>query len=340
MHKFLADIRNTKWVDLSKFSDKEILDFYDNPDNFSFKNPKDLPYKEIIPYNFLLSLTHWTYLIPKQRLWNEENKIKNLRLLKNFSDFWTSYIVNSMWLDENKIVRTHYSRGIWDCNRDIKDRSSTWFVRDRDFSWNILFENNNFYKNIWIEHYKSYHQEISRKLEEIEYYNKKSILFDLHDTWVRLMWKEEKDDKLRKDLFPLICLSNSEWKSCDKELFDFFKSTLEFHLWIKAHINEPYKWWFVTNYHWSMFRQGVERYEIFKDKKENTNPQTNSIYWVINKEFNNKDLWNSKKRNVIQVEFWRYLYVKESTQEVNLEKASIIWEWLKRAIYDTAIKFN
>jgi hypothetical protein len=42
---------------------------------------------------------------------------------------------------------------------------------------------------------------------------------------------------------------------------------------------------------------------------------------------------------MIQVELGRFLYMKESTQEVDWERMEIIWEWLKRAIADTWLEF-
>ena len=307
--RYLPDLTNTYWVDISHYSDKELLEFYDNPNNFYIKDCRNDLYNNNIPSNFLLSLTHWSYDIPS---WFEKNFVKNdntgnLRLLKNFSDWWTTPLVNSMDLEENQIVRTQYSRVIWDCNRDINDYSENGFLRKTDF-WGIkLFNNIEWFRNKGEQHHIHYHTTIENKLLEIEKSWKKSFLFDIHDTWVLFMWEDTGMNHLDKELFPLISLADVHGTSCDRDILDYLILKIDNYLWIKAEINTPFKWWYITKSHWSDYR------------------------WILD---------NVSKRNVIQIEIGRFLYMKESTQELDEEKVRILWEWLKRVICDVVRKFS
>jgi N-formylglutamate amidohydrolase len=292
--------------DISSLTHSELLSYFDNIENFYLKDSRNVCWWEMPIDNYLVSLTHWEYILPS---WYEdiliEQSDKYVRLLKNFSDFWTSYIASAMWLPEEQIIRTLFSRWIWDCNRDINDRSYIWYKRTTDFCWKSLFLDRGDLENIARKHYEDYHLSISKRLEQIEEWWKTSFLFDLHDTWVRLMDFDSSFDSIKTNLFPSISIANLDGKSCDDKVLHFFAERITFYLWFPVVCNEPYKWWYVTKYHWVESNQ-----------------------------------WKTKKRNVIQIELARFLYMKESTQEVNLERAEIIWDWLNKAIRDTIMKFS
>ena len=108
-------------------------------------------------------------------------------------------------------------------------------------------------------------------------------------------------------LFPLISLADVHGTSCNQEILEYLILKIDNYLWIKAEVNTPFKWWYVTKSHWSDYR------------------------WKLS---------YISKRNVIQVEIGRFLNMKESNQEINKKMMNILWEGLKRAICDTVRKFS
>jgi N-formylglutamate amidohydrolase len=127
------------------------------------------------------------------------------------------------------------------------------------------------------------------------------------------MWQKHHQDKFREGGFPGVIIWTKDWESCNPEITQYFAARLEYYLWMKPYVNVKYKWWYVTTQHGLKNR---------KEKDVNNNSANNSI------------------RNMIQIELWRFLYMKKSTQEVDWERMEIIWEGLKRAIADTGIKFD
>ena len=307
--KYFPESHFTKWIDITWFSSKELLNFYDDPCNFKVWNAEKNIYDSIFPKNIIISLTHWSYDLPleskKQIIWYWDGREykKTERLLKNFSDFWTTDIVNAMNIPESQIVRTYYSRAIWDCNRDICDLSPAWFIRDTDFNDKRLFTEKVIQSLIWKKHYKDYHNEINKKLMKIEQSWQSSFLFDIHDTWVRLMDFDVENDQIKDELFPFINISDCSGSSCVSWYLELFWQELHKAFWFSPVLREPFKSWFVTQKHWMQVRKS----------------------------------WNGQ-RNVIQIELGRFLYMKESTQEIDLERAWLLARWLKKAIIEAVKK--
>jgi N-formylglutamate amidohydrolase len=206
-------------------------------------------------------------------------------------------------IPKNNLIKHKGSRLIWDPNRS---REAEDFIRKADFSWNIIASDLQKYQQEWERKHKEYHNTIEKKLLNTQEELWWVVAFDIHDTWVRLMDMNPRKDTFRKGSFPLITLGTRDGKSCNEEIVHYFSSRIEYYLWIEPLLNIPYKWWYVTQKHGELYR-----------KERNTN-----------------------RRNVIQVEIWRYLYMQESTQAVDIDRMKIIAAWLRMAITDTGNKFN
>ena len=309
-----------KWT--AELSEHSLLHFYDNPSNFVLKDIKRKGWDKNFPNNCLVLLTHGTFLIHSSLrdtilFWNWEigeegfcsdidHKI--LRILKGFSDFWTSVLVKYGWIPKGKIIRHIGSRLIWDPNRDIQDDS---FIRKADFYGNVISKNPEQYREEGEKEHKRYHNAITEWLCEIEWIEWWSIAFDIHDTWVRKLAYETKNDRFKESGFHLMNLWTRDGASCNPEILEYFSKRIEYYLWIKPLLNEPYKGGYVTQRHGEQYRKNLEQ------------------KWE-----------KSWKRNVIQVEIGKFLYMQESTQKVDKERMEIIWAWMYKAIADTWKKFD
>ena len=306
---------NTNFIPLKlrSLNSESKLSFYDNSKNFILKDFKKKKYDKKIPKNVLITLTHAVYGIShevrktivetKKDIFKLIDWDKLLRIIKNFSDFWTRQLIKSSWIPKKQVIINKASRLIWDANRSTL---ASDFLRTSDFNWVKIFSGLWKIRYFWESLTWEYHNDIYLNMKKIEEEEWWVIGFDIHDTWVRLMSDNTKLDSFRDFGFPLITLWTRDWKSCNYEILEYFAQRLEKYLWIKPYIDDPYNWWYVIKIHWEDYR------------KEN----------------------KTKKRNMIQVEFWRFLYMKESTQEIDLERMKIVWEWLKRAISDIWYKFN
>ena len=289
---------------LHGISNKGLLAFYDFPRNTEIRDCRKEKFNLNFPDNSLVLLTHGTFAVNSdiRKTMNWTNR-QVYRLLKNYSDFWTRKAIKSSWIPDESIVHNKTSRMTWDSNRWL---DAVDFIRAADFSWNKLLDNPSDFRSEWEKRHREYHDEVTIQMQEKQDKNWWVIWFDIHDTWIRLMWKDKEYDKFREEWFPPITLWTRDWEACNDDILDFFSNRLEYHIWIKPLLNEPYKWGYVTQRHWEQYR------------------------------INN----NTRKRNLIQIELGRFLYLKESTQEVDWERMEIIWEWLKRAIAETWTKFG
>jgi N-formylglutamate amidohydrolase len=227
-------------------------------------------------------------------------------------------MIKKSWIPNANVICFPWSRSIWDPNREIKiekedSKLDIWkkFIRDYDFNWQKIIDNPGQFREIWIKKAKKYHIDLNSKLKKVEKYLWWSIWIDIHDTGNNLMNINSDLDQFRKDWFPEITLWTKNWESCNTEILEYLANKLNYYLWLKVLINEPYEGWYVTTKHWKEHREKINNWN-----------------------------WSEKsKRNMIQIELWRYLYMQESTQKINWERMEIIWEWIKRAITDTWIQF-
>lgn len=309
-----------KWT--SVLSEQSLLHFYDNPYNFHVKDMKVKTGRKKFPNNCLVFLTHGTFLIHsslRDTILFGNGKVddegfcsdidhKILRILKGFSDFWTSVAIRYSWIPKEQIIRHIGSRMIWDPNRNIEAED---FIRKTDFYGNIISENPEQYREEGEKEHKRYHEAIAQWLEQIEWNEWWVIAFDIHDTWVRRLAYEAKNDRFQKEAFPLISLWTRDGRSCNQDILEYFASRIEYYFWIKPFLNDPYKGGYVTRRHGEGCRDNLEK--------------------------DSKSIW---KRNVIQVEIWKFLYMQESTQKIDKDRMKVIWIWLRNAIADTGRKFN
>lgn len=81
-----------------------------------------------IKKNILVLATHSSYYIPRflKIFLTSDMKKNNSRLVKNFSDFWTKYLVK----DLENVITFNFSRAIWDPNRDL---NASDLFKDTDF---------------------------------------------------------------------------------------------------------------------------------------------------------------------------------------------------------------
>jgi N-formylglutamate amidohydrolase len=221
-------------------------------------------------------------------------------------------------IPDDNVLCFPWSRAIWDPNREYKNEEEDleldqWkkYIRDHDFNEQVIIKKPWQFRDTWKSKTELYHSVISSKLELAELLRGWSIWIDIHDTWVNLMNVDPELDTIKEEWFPDMIIWTKDWESCNPEILDFFVERLNHYLWLKIYTNKLYKWWYVTTRHWKEYRE----------------------------ELNDWDWLKKSKRNLIQVELGRYLYMKESTQEVDWERMEIIWEWIKRAITDLWLEF-
>ncbi|MDD3066312.1 MAG: N-formylglutamate amidohydrolase [Candidatus Gracilibacteria bacterium] len=272
------------------------------------------------PRNILVLATHGSYYIPREIATREGEKIKIreklradlrgniLRLLGNFSDFRTRRIIPKDIPKSQKVI-AGFSRAIGDPNRA---RDAADLFRETDFNgvpiWKEELTSNE--KEALLErYYDEYHSRVKAAIEEAETENERVIIFDLHDTGNLMLKPNPAEDSERKDKFPEICLGDKDGTACDPEIMEFFAAAVEKNLGIKPHINTPYKGGYITTKYGKEYNDGLPLSERFK-------------------------------RNVIQIELGRYLYMDEKTQKIDKEKARKIQKGLEEAMREVGEKYG
>lgn len=311
---------------LSSCTQQELLEYYDNPKNFfipDFRDEVNNLQKNSFPKHITALLTHGIFSINSEKrraiekhIWATREEIN--RLLKNFSDWWTRKIIKKSLIPESNIIIPESPRLEWDPARDI---DSNDIVREKDFNGNKLLPEKTIKKlqsswSSWKTNHGKYHGNIRKKLHSIESSHGWSITFDIHDTWVRMMKLDSKNDSFRISDdwwlgYPMMEIGTLEWASCNPEILEYFIKQVEKYFDFTPVVNKKYKWGYVTQKHWEQARKELE--------KKWENPQ---------------------KRNVLQIELGRYLYMKESIQEMDWEQAEKVWAALRMCIQKTAEEFD
>ena len=331
----------------------QLLSFYDNPQNFTI--PDNIHEAanldaNTFPKNTTLLLTHGLFSVnSKDRaavvdqieatkmdvsgtLLNESDmrdvsKKQAYRLLRNFSDFWTRKVAEQMfavsgdtwfktgddeecelWYPESVIIPKS-PRVKWDPARalDAKD-----FKRDTDFNRNALLPQDYLASDAqWEDSHQAYHSQIKERLAYVEKTQGWSITFDIHDTGVNMMGVDSQNDMFRDWGYPGMEVGTLEWASCNPEILEYFASQVEHYFWFTPQVNQKYKWGYVTQRHG---RDGRKEWDEF---------------WTV-----------SNKRNVLQIELGRYLYMKESTQEIDHKQTKKVWAALRMCVQKTGEKFG
>jgi N-formylglutamate amidohydrolase len=338
-----TDLQNFSKEELLTQLNQSLLKFH-SPGNFELfwiKDPRDtelsteeqdLYTEKNFPKTILTLLTHGTYwvpsivrggeigirkdikenidniLLPNEIEWSQKMSYsKIMRILKNYSDFWTRSLVKKSFIPRDQVLSATNSRLVWDPARPIK---ADTFIQEQDFYKNTILKNPEEFRKIWEESHTKYHLSIEKKSQAIITEQGWVIMIDDHDTGVLDMWTEEWNDKYDDWWFPLMTLWTMVWESCNPEILAYYAERIEHHLWIKPLINKPYKWGYVTQKHWVAARKKLE--SEWKD------PGTT---------------------NVIQQELAKFLYLDEKTQKIDHDKAELIWIGLARAKADLWSKF-
>lgn len=153
------------------------------------------------------------------------------RLLLNFSDYGTQYLIENVPLDQQ--VMPKYGRIIGDPNRS---RDAEDIVRFEDFGGVNIFRENfekrlttSILRSFWLKKllmmsYEPFYRDvflaIDRAVKNTEDPRKPIILVDVHDTGNRILgrhWREDKSRKLKK--MPPVVISNAPDEEVDEGVF-------------------------------------------------------------------------------------------------------------------------
>lgn len=359
-------VKNYYPPELANQNDEAIMDFYADPENTKlgnyqmeeFNNNINLYKKEDFPKTALVVQTHATYYIPEdirhsiidgmqsilRQISPDGKEVLELRnstkkevffLLKNYSDYKTRALLKNTLVPSDHIILHKLSRAFGDPNRPYKKNEviisaqglkkyipetqredyvlqegerdwSLEFIREVDFGNISLFRDIKKYKEKWIDASDEYHGNIEKKLLEIEQWHWYSIMIDEHDT--EMATGTLQGMLPRKEWFPLISLGDLNGQSCHPWILECFRTNFAKHLWIDEKlivVNEPYNGWYTTIKHGMWYRQKLE--------------------W----EWKNKNT-----RNVIQIEYGRFLFNNSRDQITDFKRAKFIWECRRRALMD------
>ena len=305
-----------------------LLAHYDNPKNFQIPDhreevstlgPKSFPKHATVLLTHGLFGIEWSdRKLVVQQIENTKQKAHNIltpkkqayRLLRNFSDWWTRKVMKYSGIPSQNILIPKSPRIAWDPARAVNDKT---FIRDTDFNGNKLMPTvqSSHEKTTWAKNHAEYHEWITSHLSHIETTHWWSITFDIHDTGVNMMGINPKQDTFREWWYPKMEIGTLDGASCDPEILSYFVEQVEKYFGFTPVVNEKYKWGYVTKKHGWEARESLEK------------------------------AWEKpNKRNVLQIELGRYLYMKESTQEIDHEQARKVWAALRMCIQKTCEKFG
>ncbi len=251
--------------------------------------------------NVVVLASHGSFFVPedlRKRLAIDE------RLLKNFSDFGTKYLLPDCVPEEQRVV-AEFSRALGDPNRALDD---TDLFRETDFGQRPLWKEplTDKEKSECIEEfYQKYHHRVAEAIKRAEEVNKRILVVDIHDTGNMILGSNPGEDVIREWSMPPISLGDREGRSCDPAITQFFARALGKNLGLEVSLNTPYKGGYVTEKYGEEYNQALPQGECFQ-------------------------------RNVIQLEIGRYLYVDEATQTVLPEKCQWLREGIERALEETS----
>lgn len=248
--------------------------------------------------NIVVLATHGGYYIPPSLKPSLADDFRESRLLKNFSDFATQFILPQNIPFFQKITAP-FSRALGDPNRSPEAHD---FWRDYDFGGNKIWKKSltsQEKKKIFDAYYNAYHNAIMQVLSEVENREETVLVFDIHDTGNLLLGKNRASDQKRKQEVPLINLGDKYGTSCSPKVLQDCAYLLEKIFGEKPTLNEPYSGGYVTTHY-----------------GKNHNEKTDQKF----------------KRNVLQIEFNRSLYMDEKNQEVDFEKAENIKSKLEKVM--------
>jgi N-formylglutamate amidohydrolase len=236
------------------------------------------------PENLLITITHGSYFIPTYLKFFLTKEFKNNNYrLLKNFSDFATRDIIPTKISKNQIIYCNFSRALGDPNRK---RTSNDLFREVDFN-SIKVWKLKFplilKKYLLKKYYDKYHNDINSKIKLLEKKHKKIILLDIHDTGNVLLGSKKIEDKKRKEKFPKINLGNCDNKTSSKKTINKLDRLFQKHFKIKPSINKPYKGGYVT-----------QEYGL-----------------------------NQINRDVIQIEFGRYMYLDENTQTIDKEKVEV-----------------
>ncbi|MCH2189122.1 N-formylglutamate amidohydrolase [Candidatus Gracilibacteria bacterium] len=312
MHNFVPN-------NLSSLSEKELMAYYDNPYNFPLGDCREIAEElDEFPSHVMCFLTHGVFSVNSEIRRKVEETVGGTkkqvnRLLRNYSDWATTKIMKRSGIPKSHIIRPDTPRLVGDPARAHYEGGHLYeeFIRGTDFNEQKLLENPSEYRDIGQKSAQKFHHNITQNLVNIENVYGGSIGFDVHDSGNIKMHINPKLDSFRLGGLPPVILGTRDGAACNPEILDYFAERIEYYLGIKAHKNVKYKGGYVTKKHGEDYRKNLEQ------KGENPG-----------------------KRNIIQIELARYLYMQESTQKLDWHRVDMISAGLKLAMIDTGNKFG
>ncbi len=266
--------------------------------------------KKNFPSNIIVTAAHGSYKIPLSIFPKLSSYYKTSpRLLLNFSDYGTKYLIENVPSTQKVIPR--YGRLIGDANR-AKD--SDELIRFKDFGGNRIFSEKfekrlttSWFHSFWLNKilklsYKPFYEDVFQAIKlviENEKNDGKPIfLVDVHDTGNLILGTTKKNDRKRKGLFkmPKIVISSAPDEQIDEDCFgtapDYLTEIFQESLTTKL---------------------GLEKNDV---KINHLFYGGNVIRFFGNPSKNKqlKKMLGDRKIYTIQIEFNRGLYMKEESQ--------------------------
>ncbi len=266
--------------------------------------------KKNFPSNIIVTAAHGSYKIPLSIFPKLSSYYKTSpRLLLNFSDYGTKYLIETVPSDQKVIPK--YGRLIGDANRS---KDSDELIRFKDFGGNRIFSEKfekrlttSWFHTFWLNKilklsYKPFYEEVFQAIklatENKENDGKPIFLIDVHDTGNLILGTTKKSDRKRKGLFqmPKVVISSAPDEQVDKDCFgtapDYLTEIFQENLAKKL---------------------GLELNEV---KINHLFYGGNVIRFFGNPSKNNrlKKILGDRKIYTVQIEFNRGLYMKEESQ--------------------------
>ncbi len=254
-----------------------------------------------LPPNLLLIVPHGSYYIPPQ--WQERltSPYIQQRMQRYFSDFATHYLAEGL-LPREQLVMAEYSRALGDPNR-APDSDSLF--REVDFSgvgvWHQPLTDED--KTTLLDtFYHPFHTELRTKLTTLESEHDHVYVVDLHDTGEVMLMPDPSMNYPRTNFtMPLVNLGTCHGQSCHPVTAQRFADALSHEFQTQTLIDTPFAGGYITQHYGAQWNQSHVPEHRFR-------------------------------REVIQLELHRGLYMDESAQEVNLDRLTVVCDSLRRAL--------
>ncbi len=288
--------------------------------------------KKHFPKNIIVTATHGSFKIPLSIFPKLSPYYQTSpRLLLNFSDYGTKYLIEDVPTDQKVIPQ--YGRLIGDPNRA---KNSPDLIRFKDFGGNCIFSEKfekrlttSWFHSFWLNkilklsyhpYYKSIFKTIERTIKKVENKDRPILLVDVHDTGNLILGPTKSKDRKRVGLFqmPKVIISNAPDEEVENGCFGT-----------------------APDYLMEIFQETLAR----KLKFEREDVKVNHLFYGGNiiRTFGNtqkneklRKLLNGKKIYTIQVEFDRGLYINESTQRPIRKKVKQV----QKALMETLIELE